>query len=597
MEKDKVWRNTGGPLPYIGPLDERREKLGSAHVLSTCGSDLTGKTTYRYNSHGYRGEEFRSDARLRIYTFGESDAFGLGIDYQDAWPVRVVELIRVQLGLQAGDICHINFSEPGGSNDLIARMVVAQCGAAPPDLVLVNFAETNRTEGVCRGRVFGVGRWFQHCQELRDKILKMPDDEGQPNVFVEALHRGDAYLEFTNDDHGRLAAVRCMLLVQSYLQARNIPSLATSRPMPELFASSAAVDPVSGPLIEQVSADWYRPFELKWPPIDGSADELHMGPRSHSRIAEHIIGCLQTNGALDALQRRMAAPAADGATAAGVRRSIGESVRCFYEDMPFSMHGDVNVAAASVRDHSLAAIYPDLHAVLLSGRKKSVLEFGCGAGWLACTMAHHYDVVVTAVDFSEAALHRARQVAESLGVVDRIRFVRSDLFDYEHGTPVDLVVSVGVLHHTRDARAAFRHAQASVGDAGSLFVGLYHEPGRAPFLELFRGIAKVEGEDAALARYAKLDGVHAGDKTMLKSWFRDQVLHPHETQHTLREVCGWLAEHGLSLSSTSINRFEPIENVDSLFALEQTFGERSRQANLTEGRYYPGFFTVLAGRP
>ena len=98
------------------------------------------------------------------------------------------------------------------------------------------------------------------------------------------------------------------------------------------------------------------------------------------------------------------------------------------------------------------------------------------------------------------------------------------------------------------------------------------------------------------ARYAKLDGVHAGDKTMLKSWFRDQVLHPHETQHTLREVCGWLAEHGLSLSSTSINRFEPIENVDSLFALEQTFGERSRQANLTEGRYYPGFFTVLAGR-
>ena len=276
--------------------------------------------------------------------------------------------------------------------------------------------------------------------------------------------------------------------------------------------------------------------------------------------------------------------------------AIGSAVRGFYEDLPFSMHGDVKVAAASVRDHSLQAIYPDLHAALASGRIKRVLEFGCGAGWLASTMAYHYDVQVTAVDFTKAALERAGAVAAALKVADRIRFVYSDIFDYEHGEPVDLVVSVGVLHHTRDCRAAFRHAQEAISSGGKLFVGLYHEPGRTPFLELFRGIAEAKGEHAALAEYAKLDGIHAGDKTMLKSWFRDQVLHPHETQHTLQEVCGWLAEDGLLLRSTSINRFAPIDRVESLFELEQTFGERSRQANIEERRYFPGFFTVFAER-
>ncbi|MGK0201538.1 MAG: SAM-dependent methyltransferase [Planctomycetota bacterium] len=626
-----TWRNAGGPLHYIGSMDERREHLGSQYVISTCGSDTTGEVEYAYNSLGFRGPEFRRGARLRIYTFGESDAFGLGVDVDSAWPNVVVDYVRSDLGLLPDQICHMNFAEPGGSNDLIARMVLTQCGEAPPDLVLVNFAETDRAEGVCRGRVFSVGPWFNQSQKVRDRILKLPPDESQSHLFVEALRRGDGYLEFTNFDHSRLAALRNMLLVQSYLKSAGIPAVATSRPLLNMTASEIALDPLAGPLIEQVRDDFYFPFDWQWPPLDFSAEGVHMGPRSHARIAAQVFECLQGNGALDEVRRRLAkAPTNDSsagdasASASAVGGvgvstpgsstpgsstpgsstpesstpgvSIAASVRGFYEDMPFSMHGDVSVAAASVRDHSLAAIYPDLHALLRSGSVKTVLEFGCGAGWLAATMAHHYGVEVTAVDFTAAALQRARAVAESLKVADRIQFVHSDLFEYEHGAPVDLVVSVGVLHHTRNARAAFQHASASVTHGGSIFVGLYHEPGRAPFLELFRGIAAAKGEDAALAEYAKLDGVHAGDKSMLKSWFRDQVLHPHETQHTLREVCGWLAEDGLCLRSTSVNRFAAIERVESLFELEQTFGERSRQANITEGRYFPGFFTVLARR-
>ena len=60
------------------------------------------------------------------------------------------------------------------------------------------------------------------------------------------------------------------------------------------------------------------------------------------------------------------------------------------------------------------------------------------------------------------------------------------------------------------------------------------------------------------------------------------------------EVQEWLEETGWSVRSTSINRFQPFDDVRGLFALEQAYAERSRRALFEERRYFPGFFTVLA---
>ncbi|MCB9880798.1 MAG: methyltransferase domain-containing protein [Planctomycetes bacterium] len=278
---------------------------------------------------------------------------------------------------------------------------------------------------------------------------------------------------------------------------------------------------------------------------------------------------------------------------------VASRVHAFYESLPFNQHDSAKDAARSIRAHDLESSYPDLHALLASGRTSSVLEIGCGAGWLAATIAHHYGerhgVDVAAIDFCSRALSRARIVAEELHVGDRISFVQSDLFEYERDEPVDLVISLGVLHHTRDCEAAFRHVQRFARD--HVYIGLYHAPGRHPFLEMFRAILESDGEDAAFERYRALDGIHAADSTLVRSWFRDQVLHPHETQHTLREVHDWFESCGLRLESTSINRFAKIHDLDAVFALEDGYADRSRQANLVEGRYFPGFFTLLASRP
>ncbi len=276
--------------------------------------------------------------------------------------------------------------------------------------------------------------------------------------------------------------------------------------------------------------------------------------------------------------------------------TVGEEVRAFYASMPFNFHGKVKDAVSSIQKNQVFQTYEDLHALLESGRIRTVLEIGCGAGWLANSLALHYPVQVTAVDFCQEALERAQKVADALGTAADVKFIESDLFEYTHDGVVDLVISLGVLHVTGRCEQAFHHVRQFAARGKFVYIGLYHEPGRRVFLDMFHSIVESDGEEAAFRKYRELDVVHAADEAMARSWFRDQVIHPHETLHTLREVSGWMNQTDLTLMSTSINAFEPIDDLQELFRLELEFAERSRLANHEEGRFFPGFFTFLANR-
>jgi SAM-dependent methyltransferase len=274
---------------------------------------------------------------------------------------------------------------------------------------------------------------------------------------------------------------------------------------------------------------------------------------------------------------------------------VGPTVRDFYEGMPFNYYSSAAAAAARLRVNPLPSACPDLHELLSAGQIRSVLDFGCGAGWLVNIVARHYGIPATGVDFSGKAIARARSVSRRLKTSDRAAFVVGDLFEFE-GAPADLVTCVGVLHHTRSARAGFDRIQRFVAPARCLYLGLYHLYGRKPFLDLFRDLVSREGEDAAFRRYEALDSSRLGDRVHRRSWFRDQVLHPHESSHTLAEVATWLAAAGFETERTSINRFEPFDCIETLLDAEPCYEEISRRANLVDGRYFPGFFTVLARR-
>ncbi len=585
------WRYVGSPLPYSGVLDERRQRLGERWSQHRFGHDQTGRVTYSYNTLGYRGEEFRSDAPLRIFAFGESNAFGFGVEEHESWPAQVAQRVAVAAGLTRDEVNLVNFAQSGASNAEIARTVVAQVGAVAPDLVLIGVAAPDRTEAAVGQHVFQVGPWVRD-DRVREPILALPPGPVR-DLWVEGLARAGHYMDFVTEVQCRLDLLRQVLLMQSYLGSRCIPGLAlvdaTHWP-----TAKACAHPAVGPLVEQVRADFLQslPFDAG---LDRSVDGQHCGPRCHAALADSLISVLHENGSLAAVRRSVASrrrgyPAAPLARVA----TVGERVRCFYEAMPFNQHATPREAAATIRAHDLAASYPDLHALLRRGEVREVLELGCGTGWLANTLALHYGVQVTAVDFASSALQRARAVAAELGTGERLRFVLRDLFAYTPERAADLVVSLGVLHHTGNAAAAFGRLLTHARRSGHAFVGLYHEPGRRVFLQMMREVLDRDGEAAALARFLQLDGVRGMDETLARSWFRDQVLHPHETQHTLAEVCGWLDVAGWELLGTSLNGNAPIGEREAVFALEAEFAARSHAANRVQGRFFPGFFTVLA---
>ena len=92
-----------------------------------------------------------------------------------------------------------------------------------------------------------------------------------------------------------------------------------------------------------------------------------------------------------------------------------------------------------------------------------------------------------------------------------------------------------------------------VAPGGYLHLGLYHLYGRRPFLAHF---AKFQADGASHSdlydEFRKLNP-DSTDETHLLSWFRDQVLHSHETQHTYDEVQSLLVDQGFVIEATSIN--------------------------------------------
>jgi len=265
-------------------------------------------------------------------------------------------------------------------------------------------------------------------------------------------------------------------------------------------------------------------------------------------------------------------------------------VLAFYRQLPFNFYGEAAEAVARIRKLDPIAHYPPLKSIVRPGMR--VLDIGCGAGWFVNGLAHHYRIRATGLDFNAVALEQGREIARALS--NDVELIEGDLFLYQPDEPYDLVTSLGVLHHTDDCLAGLRYLGKNlVKPGGHLFVGLYHAHGRRPLLDHFAKLkAAGAGEEELYRAYRELDSRHT-DEVHARSWFRDQVLHPHETQHTLEEVVPVLEESGLALQVTSINRFGPIESLEALYRQEADLAAVG-QRYLDQHHYFPGFFVFLA---
>jgi SAM-dependent methyltransferase len=100
---------------------------------------------------------------------------------------------------------------------------------------------------------------------------------------------------------------------------------------------------------------------------------------------------------------------------------------------------------------------------------KLVLDAGCGMGRFA-EIVHHYGGTYVGVDFSYA-IDAAHQNA---GHLPNVHFLQADLFNLPFADDTfDLVMSLGVLHHTPDPRRAFASLPRVLKPGGKLTITVY----------------------------------------------------------------------------------------------------------------------------
>ncbi|HEY4395167.1 MAG TPA: class I SAM-dependent methyltransferase [Polyangia bacterium] len=216
-----------------------------------------------------------------------------------------------------------------------------------------------------------------------------------------------------------------------------------------------------------------------------------------------------------------------------------ERVRRFYSEVPFPSYGARDTLGSLQARAERSALARLLDEAIPQDAR--VLDLGCGTGQMTIFLANGKRQVVGA-DLTRGALALAADAARRFGV-EGASFVETDLRrpGLAEGS-FDVVLSLGVLHHTPDPRAAFGAMARLARKGGIVVVGLYNTFARLPH-RLRRLVARATG-----MRWILFDPVlaaRAAEPARRAAWLRDQYLHPEEHRHTLGEVQGWFRENNV----------------------------------------------------
>ncbi|MBL4838078.1 MAG: class I SAM-dependent methyltransferase [Kordiimonadaceae bacterium] len=277
------------------------------------------------------------------------------------------------------------------------------------------------------------------------------------------------------------------------------------------------------------------------------------------------------------------------------KTETGQAVHSFYQTLHFNEGTDAKQDAEAIQSAAIAKaqLLPTFQNALqqANARHGTVFEAGCGIGWLALSVEALYpDINLHAFDFSERALSRAHEIAQARS--SAVTFQQCNLLDRASlgaADQADAFFSIGVLHHTGNFKAAFQNCLSLLKPGGDAYVGLYHTYRRAPFLAHFKKLSDAGKTEQQLRQeYARIDR-RTTDPIRQESWFKDQVLHPHETQHTVQEVLDIAGPSYCHISNSLTG--EQLPGTDQLALIEKRqtiIGEK----NLTNTVYDPGFFMV-----
>ncbi len=169
---------------------------------------------------------------------------------------------------------------------------------------------------------------------------------------------------------------------------------------------------------------------------------------------------------------------------------------------------------------------------------KQVLELGCGTGELANSLGL-LGARVTGIDFSKSSLKKAREISKKVGTEKNVCFFEKNILEFASEKEFDVVIALGSLHHTVNARKGFGIACKHLKKNGFVIIGLYNKYSRFRhrvkrfFLFLLCG---KNIEKRILLGKKFFGGIDN------KAWLADKYGQVHESYHSVGEVLKWFYE-------------------------------------------------------
>jgi 2-polyprenyl-3-methyl-5-hydroxy-6-metoxy-1,4-benzoquinol methylase len=239
--------------------------------------------------------------------------------------------------------------------------------------------------------------------------------------------------------------------------------------------------------------------------------------------------------------------------------SIREKVRAFYELHPYPSQRVSSEQDLKASGHEAVMKRILSTAGVTSGwlEGKSVLDAGCGTGEKAVYCALH-GAKVDAFDFSGNSIRIARQSAKKLGV--KVNFSVDAFESVQLHKKYDLILCIGTLHHTEDARANFLRMAAHLKPDGRIALGLYNIYGRLA-CRLHRKL--IWAGEKNPERILEKIGARREKSPVRFAAVADRFASPHETYHSIEEVLHWFEESGIAPIAT-----HPAARLDSKLGMK-----------------------------
>ena len=126
----KIQNRIGIPESETSGTDTLLRCRDKKHYLS-----FPKKISYKYNSKGFRDNEWPDDLSNVIWCVGDSFTVGIGQPFEESWP----SLLQKKLGRRC-----LNLGEDGCANDTMALRIKEICKLHSPKLIVVMWSYLHR---------------------------------------------------------------------------------------------------------------------------------------------------------------------------------------------------------------------------------------------------------------------------------------------------------------------------------------------------------------------------------------------------------------------------------------------------------------------